>query len=78
MHAKGSSGGARRPRKDSPEWMAIMNKISERKTVHQWLNEASIPHEEFGKPICLLRRLRITIDRLTGSDCTASLPPPNC
>lgn len=35
---------------------------SERKTVHEWLNDLGIPKEEFGKPICLLRRLRITCD----------------
>jgi len=39
-------------------------KLSERKTVHEWLNDAGIPADEFGKPICLLRRLRIAIDRL--------------
>ena len=37
---------------------------SERKTVHQWLNDALIPRKELGKPICLLRRLRIACDRL--------------
>lgn len=39
-------------------------KLSERKTVHEWLNDVGIPREEFGKPICLLRRLRIAVDRL--------------
>ncbi len=39
-------------------------KLSERKTVHEWLNQAGIPLEENGKPICLLRRLRITVDLL--------------
>jgi hypothetical protein len=37
-------------------------KLSERKTVHEWLNAKGIPSEEFGKPICLLRRLSIAIN----------------
>ena len=36
-------------------------KISERKTVHQWLNAKGVPREEAGKPICLLRRLAIAL-----------------
>ncbi len=40
---------------------------SERNTVHQWLNDCSIPREELGKPICLLRRLRIACDRIADS-----------
>jgi len=36
--------------------------LSERKTVHEWLNTKSIPTTEYGKPICLLRRLRIALD----------------
>lgn len=39
-------------------------KLSERKTVHEWLNKAKIPRKESGKPICLLRRLRICLDLL--------------
>jgi hypothetical protein len=38
-------------------------KLSERKTVHEWLTAAGIPSEERGKPLCLLRRLRITVER---------------
>lgn len=37
-------------------------KLSERKTVHEWLNALNIPSEEDGKSLCLLRRLRITCD----------------
>ncbi len=36
---------------------------SERKSVHAWLNDIGIPREENGNRICLLRRLRITLDR---------------
>ena len=44
--------------------IAVMEvKLSERKTVHQWLNGLGIPKEEFEKPICLLRRLRILCDK---------------
>lgn len=43
----------------------IVAKLSERKTVHEWLNAAGIPLAEKGEPICLLRRLRIACDRLT-------------
>lgn len=39
-------------------------KLSERKTVHEWLNDLGIPREEAGKPICLLRRLSITVEKL--------------
>lgn len=42
-----------------------LNKLGERKTVHEWLNKAGIPKEEMGKPICLLRRLRIAVDQLS-------------
>lgn len=38
-------------------------KLSERKTVHEWLNSLNISSEEFGKQICLLRRLRILCDK---------------
>lgn len=41
---------------------ATKAKLSERKTVHEWLNANGVPSEEMGKPICLLRRLRITLD----------------
>lgn len=37
-------------------------KISERKTVHEWLNAKGTPREENGKPICLLRRLAIALE----------------
>lgn len=37
-------------------------KLSERKTVHNWLNGKGVPREEFGKPICLLRRLSIALE----------------
>jgi len=37
-------------------------KLSERKTVHLWLNNAGVPTEEDGKPICLLRRISIAVD----------------
>lgn len=36
-------------------------KISERKTVHQWLNAKGVPQEEAGKPMGLLRRLAIAL-----------------
>ena len=38
------------------------NKISERKTVHEWLNAQGTPREENGKPLCLLRRLSIALN----------------
>jgi hypothetical protein len=56
-----------RPIKRVADWLEAEAKLSERKTVHEWLNDANIPREEFGKPICLLRRLRIAIDRLSES-----------
>ena len=37
-------------------------KLSERKTVHQWLNAKGTPREENGKPLCLLRRLAIALE----------------
>lgn len=43
---------------------SIEAKLSERKTVHEWLNANGIPSNELGKPICLLRRLRIALDQL--------------
>ena len=36
-------------------------KLSERKTVHEWLNAKGTPREENGKPLCLLRRLAIAL-----------------
>ncbi len=36
--------------------------LSERKTVHEWLDLKGIPREEFGKQICLLRRLSIALE----------------
>jgi hypothetical protein len=42
-------------------------KLSERKTVHEWLNDLHIEREELGKPLCLLRRLRILCDRYQGT-----------
>ncbi len=44
----------------------IEAKLSERKTVHEWLTANEVPSEEMGKPICLLRRLRITLDQYAG------------
>ena len=46
---------------NSNEFLEVGAKLSERKTVHEWLNDL-VPKEEFGKPICLLRRLRILCD----------------
>lgn len=37
-------------------------KISERKTVHEWLNQLGIEREENGRQLCLLRRLSILCD----------------
>lgn len=43
-------------------------KLSERKTVHEWLNETGIPtEEETGKPMCLLRRLAVALGRAPHS-----------
>jgi len=44
-----------------------MAQLSERKTVHKWLNEAGIPHTEEGQSLCLLRRLRIAVDIILTS-----------
>jgi hypothetical protein len=46
----------------TPETDKVSAKLSERKTVHEWLNALHIPTEENGKALCLLRRLRITCD----------------
>lgn len=40
---------------------AMEAKLSERKTVHEWLNAKGVPKEESGQPICLLRRLSIAL-----------------
>ncbi len=37
-------------------------KLSERKTVHEWLNAKGTPMEENGRLLCLLRRLAIALD----------------
>lgn len=59
-HAKGSKKVGR-PRLLTQKQA---NQLSERKTVHEWLTQVGIPSQESGKPICLLRRLSITCDRL--------------
>ena len=46
-------------------------RMSERKSVHQWLTAQNIPEEENGKRICLLRRLRIALDRLAEQETEA-------
>lgn len=59
----------RKPGRKKQREAAISAKLSERKTVHEWLNTIKVPSEEMGKPVCLLRRLRILVDeydRLTG------------
>lgn len=49
--------------KRKEEWFRpYLAKLSERKTVHEWLNMKGIPtHEETGKPMCLLRRLSVAL-----------------
>ena len=42
--------------------MRAESRLSERKTVHCWLNDQGVPKEEYGKPLCLLRRLAIALD----------------
>lgn len=42
-----------------PEWAVA--KLSERKTVHEWLNAKGVPTQENRKPLCLLRRLAIAL-----------------
>ena len=67
-HAKGVKA-PRKPGKKQHREAEIQAKLSERKTVHDWLNTINVPSEEMGRPICLLRRLRILVDeydRLTG------------
>lgn len=44
----------------------LLARDSQRKTMHEMLNEANIPATENGKSICLLRRVRIAVDRLIG------------
>lgn len=44
---------------------AMLAKLSERKTVHEWLNKLAIPvKDEQGNELCLLRRIRIALDEL--------------
>ena len=43
-------------------YLAGSAKLSERKTVHEWLNSKGVPSEENGRPICLLRRLAIALE----------------
>jgi hypothetical protein len=50
------------------------NKLSERKTVHQWLNMLNVPSEENGKPLCLLRRLSIALFEDAPAIIDESLP----
>lgn len=52
-------GNAESPYEKLPAWAEA--KLSERKTVHQWLDQKGIPQEENGKPVCLLRRLAIAL-----------------
>lgn len=40
---------------------AVESRLSERKTVHEWLNAKGTPREENGRPLCLLRRLAIAL-----------------
>lgn len=63
-HANGVRAARRKPGKRQAEKAAIAAKLSERKTVHQWLNKLAIPVKENGKDICLLRRIRIALDEL--------------
>lgn len=51
------------PHCGAPEQLELARaKLSERKTVHQWLNAKSIPtHETTGKRMCLLRRLAVAL-----------------
>lgn len=62
-HANGVKAPRKMGKKQSRE-VTIQAKLSERKTVHQWLNKLAIPVKENGKDICLLRRLRIALDEL--------------
>lgn len=44
-------------------WTDECRKLTERKTVHQWLNTRGTPSiEATGKPMCLLRRLAVALD----------------
>lgn len=46
----------------SAEIDATRAKLSERKTVHQWLNQIGVPDREItGKRMCLLRRLAVAL-----------------
>lgn len=43
-------------------WADEVRKLSERKTLHQWLNARGTPSvEATGKPMCLLRRLAVAL-----------------
>jgi len=44
-------------------FIEIYAKHTQRKTIHEMLNDAGIPREEGGKPLCLLRRIRILLDK---------------
>lgn len=57
----------RKVKEGSRTWTVMAKaKLSERKTVHEWLNKAGIPTHEADRPLCLLRRLRITIDMIAA------------
>lgn len=62
--AKALSDEIREQLMHSADAAAISAKLSERKTVHEWLNNSGVPEREDGRPLCLLRRLRIAIDKL--------------
>ena len=48
---------------DNAEEAVLRAKISERKTVHEWLNIKGIPQvEATGKRMCLLRRLAVALE----------------
>lgn len=61
-HANGVKAFTRKPGKRQAEQARISAKLSERKTVHEWLNKLGTPtHEESGTPMCLLRRLAVQL-----------------
>lgn len=53
------------------EWAA---KISERRTVHEWLNAKGVPVLERNRPLCLLRRLAIALGISEHEDNGESVP----
>lgn len=57
----GGTGKAQRKLHES-QLARMKAKLSERKTVHQWLNTKGTPTHENGKPLCLLRRLAIALN----------------